>query len=316
MERKITAGLDVSKSSIECKIDSVKDILRFQNTTRGCLKAGKLLVKHGVKLAVVEATGGYERKLYQMLWATGVPTAVVNPRQIKAFATSLGRRAKNDLLDAEAIMEFGKRVCPPARPPASEQVERLKELISRRQQLSRMLVAEKNHAAAPLTSAATRSSIKAVLSTLRTQITQLDKEIKKTIVDTPELDEKSTKLEQQTGVGPVLLSTLLAEMPALGTLTRGQVSALVGVDPFDRDSGSFKGKRSIAGGRIRVRCALYMATLAAVRHNPVIKTFYRRLVANGKPKKVALVACMRKFIIHLNSVLKDDPAQHFIVANS
>ena len=151
-----------------------------------------------------------------------------------------------------------------------------------------------------------------MIKVLRKEIASLDESINGIICNDPELHSKAEKLRQLTGVGPVLMSTLLADMPELGTLERNQASALAGVAPFDNDSDNIKGKRSIAGGRVRVRCALYMATLAAVRHNPVLKEFYQRLVSRGKPRKVAIVACMRKFIIYINFVLKENPQQHFM----
>lgn len=306
------AGLDVSKAKLECMIGDKRVFIRFNNDTKGFLRLEKQLQKHEVSLVVLEATGGYELKVFNFLWAAGICTARINPRQIRAFASSLGRRAKNDMLDAEVLMEYADKVQPEAKKPASQEVQLLQQLLTRRQQLTKMLVAEKNHAKAPMVTADVRSSIRVVTKTLQTQIKALNQEIEKIIDLSPELSIKANKLRNETGVGPVLLGTLLAEMPELGTLARNQAAALVGVAPFDRDSGTFKGKRAIAGGRVNVRCALYMATLAAIRHNPIIKNFYQRLLANKKHRKVAIVACMRKFIIHLNSVLRKNPEQHLI----
>ena len=237
---------------------------------------------------------------------------MVNPRQTKAFATSLGKRAKNDILDAKVLMEYGKKIQPAATQPLSESVEKLRELLTRRYQLNKMLVAEKNHAKAPCTSKLTLSGIKELIKSIQWQIKLVDTKMLEIINNDAELKEKSAKLSAQTGVGPVLLFTLLSYMPELGKLERKQVSALAGVAPYDRDSGNFSGKRSIAGGRVRVRCALYMASLSAIRHNAVIKQFYQRLISNGKPRKVAIVACMRKFIIYLNLVLKQQPENSFV----
>lgn len=308
------AGIDVSKLSLECKIDGVEKVNSFSNNTRGFLGLVKRFTKHQVELVVLESTGGYERAAFLFLWGAGIKVALVNPRQTSAFGKSLGIRAKNDLLDAEILLEYGKRMKPHPKEPVSESVGELKKLISRRSQLNKMLVSEKNHAKSPNTSVVTRKSIREMICNIQKQKKEIDKQIDLIIRSDEDLNHKAQRLSEQTGVGPVLICTLLADMPELGTLERNQASALAGVAPYDRDSGSLKGKRSISGGRVRVRNALYMATLAAVRHNEIIKEFYQRLVSRGKPRKVALVACMRKFIIFLNKVLKENPEQHFMAA--
>lgn len=308
------AGIDVSKGTLECIIGTEKILERFSNTAKGYARLERRLKKQSVELVVLEATGGYEIGVFKFLWASGIKTARINPRQIRAYAHSLGRRAKNDMLDAEILMEYGVRVKPEAKMPTGDEIERLRLLLGRRQQLSKMLVAEKNHLSAPGITPEIKKSIKAMQRVIQTQIKTLNLEIETTINASSELKNKADRLRQETGVGPVLLGTLLSEMPELGQLARNQVSALVGVAPFDRDSGTIRGARAIAGGRVHVRCALYMATLAAIRHNPILRAFYQRLVSKGKHKKVAIVACMRKFIIHLNSLLKADPSQHFLAA--
>jgi len=274
----IVCGLDISKDTIECKIDGMSDVRSFSNSITGYKRLVNLFGKADIGLVVLESTGGYERGVYRYLWASQIPTSIVNPRQTRAFAYSLGRRAKNDHLDAEILMEYGKKVQPVPTEPISEAVTELRELLSRRHQLNRMLVAEKNHAKAPNTSLATRRSIRAVTKVIQQQIKQIGLQMEEIINSNNELSAKSDKLSALTGVGPVLLCTLLADMPELGTLERNQASALAGVAPYDKDSGNFHGKRAIAGGRVRVRCALYMATLTAIRHNPVLKQFYQRLV--------------------------------------
>lgn len=304
------SGIDVGKEFLDCRMRGEGGVVRVQNTVRGCLKLVSLFRERGVSRVIIEASGGYERMICRMLWSTEIGLSLVNPRMVRCFAKSLGRRAKNDLIDAEVLMLFGEKMEPALTPAPAEDVKKLRALVMRRFQLVQMVVTEKNHSACPEVDAVIKKSLRAVIRALQAEIKQLDSLILKTISESPELTEKSQKLCAETGVGPVLMSTLLAEMPELGKLTRNQASALVGVAPFDNDSGNFKGKRSIAGGRVRVRCALYMATLAAIRHNPIIREFFKRLVANGKHKKVALVACMRKFIIHLNSVLKEHPEQH------
>ena len=211
-------------------------------------------------------------------------------------------------------MAYGAKLKPTATEPYSDAVYELRGLVTRRNQLMKMLVAEKNHAKAPIASKTTLKSARALIKVLNQQTKEIDRAIEQIINSCEELNAKASKLKELTGVGPVLMSTLLSDMPELGRLERNQASALAGVAPYDRDSGIQKGKRSIAGGRVRVRCALYMATLAAIRHNPILKQNYQRLVARGKPRKVAIVACMRKFIIHINTVLKENPEQHFMAA--
>jgi transposase len=307
-------GIDISKDILECKVNNVLEVERFSNSSKGFSKLVKWLRKKEVVQVILEATGGYERKVFLFLWASEIACCLVNPRQARAFARSLGRRAKNDMLDAEVLMQYGLKIQPAPMVPHSEVVLELRELITRRNQLVKMMVSEKNHAKAPTTTIHTLKSAKSLIKFLRKEIASLDESISGVICSDPELNSKAEKLKELTGVGPVLMSTLLADMPELGTLERNQASALAGVAPFDNDSGNIKGKRSIAGGRVRVRCALYMATLAAVRHNPVLKEFYQRLVSRGKPRKVAIVACMRKFIIYINFVLKENPQQHFMAA--
>lgn len=307
-------GIDVSKDWLDCKISSVSKPYRFSNSSKGYEKLAKVAKNNSVSLTVIEYTGGYERAAYLYLWASGLKVALVNPRQIRAFAISLGRRAKSDMLDAELLTIYGEQVQPTPNEPIADSVLALREALTRRSQLMKLLVAEKNHAKSPGITELTKDSVRALSASLKLQIKALDSHITQIIESNTELNQKATILSKETGVGPVLITTLLADMPELGKLKRTQASALVGVAPYDRDSGAFKGKRSISGGRVRVRCALYMATLAAVRHNPYIREFYQRLVKNGKPKKVALVACMRKFITYLNTLLKEHPEHNFMNA--
>jgi transposase len=308
-------GIDISKDRLDCKIEKVEKTRGFPNCASGYKTLVKWLEKHQVNHAILEATGGYERKAFSFLWACGIKVSLINPRQSRAFARSPGRRAKNDLLDAEILMAYGVKLSPIPTEPHSDAVFELRKLLTRRNQLMKMLVAEKNHAKAPTTSKITLKSARALIKTINQQIKTINAAIEATIDSCDELSSKAQKLTKLTGVGPVLMCTLLADMPELGTLERNQASALAGVAPYDRDSGKQKGKRSIAGGRVRVRCALYMATLAAIRHNPILKQNYQRLVSRGKPRKVAIVACMRKFIIHINTVLKENPNQNFLAQN-
>ena len=307
-----TSGIDISKETLDCKIEGIEEIKRYQNNRNGFKQLVKFLKKEVVTLVVIESTGGYEKSLFKYLCASDIPTSLINPRQTRSFAYSMGRRAKNDSLDAELLMEYARKMKPKPTEPLSDAVTELREFLTRRNQLNKMIVAEKNHAKSPTVTNATKKSVRTMLKALRAEVLSIDQQITKIIDSHDELSSKAKILSAQTSVGPVLLCTLLSDMPELGKLERNQASALVGVAPFDQDSGNIKGKRSIAGGRTRLRCALYMATLSAIRYNPVIKEFYQRLIANGKPRKVAIVACMRKFIIFLNALLKQHPTAHLL----
>lgn len=308
------AGIDVSKGRLDFTYSGAREARAFSNTQAGALRLAKALQKAGVTLVVLEATGGYERLVCRVLWALGLPVAVINPRWVRAFAHSLGRRAKSDPIDARVLMEYGERNAPTPTPAVPEVIEKLRGFLTRREQLTAMLVMEKNHAQAPELSLEVRKAIRHSIVAIRKQIKEVDCLIASTIESSPDVHEKAQKLRAQTGVGPVLMTSLIADVPELGKVTRNVASALVGVAPFDNQSGGYQGKRSIAGGRARPRRALYMATLSAIRYDPHLKEFYQRLLARGKPRKVAIVACMRKLLIFLNSILRDDPSQHFMAA--
>lgn len=309
-----TAGIDVSKEWLDVIYNGISEVKRFRNNQSGCVRLIRTLQKARVTLVVLESTGGYERFVCRFLWASSIPVAVVNPRWVRFFAESLGRKAKSDPLDARLLMEYGERNSPKPTPAVPAVIEQLRGYLTRREQLNAMLVMEKNHASAPELAAEVRKGIRRSIVTIRSQVKEIDCLIAKAIEGSPEIRQKAQKLREQTGVGPVLMTTLIADVPELGRVRRNVASALVGVAPFDRDSGTSKGRRSIAGGRARPRKALYMATLSAIRHDPHIKAFYVRLVSAGKPRKVAIVACMRKFLVHLNSILRQSPEQHFMAA--
>jgi transposase len=305
---KIVSGVDVSKDHLEYTYTNAPEVWRYANSQSGCLKLIKQLKKAAVTLVIVE----YQQRLCRLLWAAQIPVAVVNPRWVRSFAQSLGQRAKNDILDAKILMTYGERNNPRVTEPVSPLIQKLREYLTRRQQLNEMLVMEKNHAAAPEVSIEMKRSIRKLMATIRTQIQAVDSLICSAIESEPEIHHKAQKLRSQTGVGPVLMTTLIADVPELGSVRRNVASALLGVAPFDDDSGNHSGKRQIAGGRVRARNALYMATLAAIRHDEHLKNFYRRLLIRKKPRKVAIVACMRKFIIHLNAILRQHPENHFM----
>jgi transposase len=261
----------------------------------------------GQCLVVVEATGGYQRAVVAELIAAGHRTAVVNPRQVRDFARGLGLLAKTDRLDAAAIARFGQQARPRLVEHASPERQRLEELVARRRQLIELRAAE----SCRLETASTKTVIKSVRTVIE-QLGKLIRKIEKELSDLVESDDqlqcRSRALQSTPGVGAVTATTLVAELPELGRLNRGQISALVGVAPFNRDSGKFHGRRAIWGGRASVRSVLYMATLTARRCNPAIRAFGQRLAAAGKPFKVVMVACMRKLLVILNTMLKNNSA--------
>lgn len=253
-------------------------------------------------LIVLEATGGVEVPLTGALAATGLPVVVVNPRQIRDFAKATGQLAKTDALDAQVLARFAEVVRPEPRPLPDAQTQELAALVTRRRQLIEMLTAEKNR----LTSArvVVRKQWRAHITWLERALDQANTDMAETIRQSPVWREKEELLRSVPGIGPVLTTTVLANLPELGTLTHKQIAALVGVAPLNRDSGTLRGKRTVWGGRAQVRAALYMAAIVAARFNPVIRAFYQRLRAAGKAKKVALVACMRKLLMIINAMLK------------
>ena len=253
---------------------------------------------------VLEATGGLERPLVAALAAAGLPVVLVNPRQVRDFARATGRLAKTDALDAAVLAHFAEAVPLPLRPLPDAETLHLRELLARRRQLLAMLVAEgqRRRAAGP----ALRAGIEAHIAWLEQERERLEAELQARIQDSPQWRAQDQLLQSVPGVGPQLSRTLLGQLPELGQVDRRQVAALVGVAPYNRDSGQWRGRRSIWGGRATVRAVLYMGALVATRHNPVIGDYYRRLLERGKPKKVALTACMRKLLVILNAILKNN----------
>ena len=255
-------------------------------------------------LVVMEATGGYETVVAGAIGAARLPLAVINPRQIRDFARATGRLAKTDRIDAAAIAHFAEAVRPPARPIADAAAQALGELVARRRQVIEMIVAEGNRRRM----ARQRRVITAIerhLAVLRAELTQLDGDIDEAIRKTPVWQADADLLASVPGIGKATLRTLIAELPELGRLTRRKIAALVGVAPINRDSGTWRGRRTIAGGRSAVRSALYMAALVASRANPVIAPYYAKLRAAGKTGKQALIACIRKLLVILNAILRD-----------
>jgi len=300
----IVAGIDVSKESLDVFLLPCGASQRFSNNESGCAELVKLLTEKAPSRVIFESTGGLETLAVGMLSAASLPVVVVNPRQIRDFAKACGLLAKTDKLDAKVIAMFGQRIEPEIRPLKDEAAQELSALISRRRQLVDMQTAEKNRlTAAPK---AVRGGIVQHIEWLEQQVASFDDDISRFIQSSPVWKEKEQILTSIKGVGPVTASTLLAAIPELGSVSRHKISALAGLCPYNRDSGKHKGKRSIWGGRAAVRSVLYMATLAAVRFNPVIKAFYERLRNAGKLHKVAITAAMRKLLVILNAMLRDN----------
>jgi len=297
-------GIDVSKARLDVDFSDDRGAFSTDNDSGGHARIVQALKEAGASRIVIEATGGYERLIVAELSAAGLPVAVVNPRQVRDFAKATGRLAKTDAIDAKVLALFAIAIQPPLRPLNDQQTQAFAELLTRRRQLIQMRVAESNRLAQGR-DCRVRKSIEGVLKLLDRQITTLDQDIDRHIQGSPMWKEKQELLLAVEGVGPTTARTLLAELPELGSASRQQITALVGLAPFNRDSGTMRGRRTLIGGRACVRSALYMATLTATTRNPVIRAHYQHLLARGKRKKVALVACMRKLLIILNAILRE-----------
>lgn len=295
-------GIDVSKDHLDLFLTPTGERWGSSNNGKGIEETLVKLKGWKVGLAVLEATGGLETPVAGALAAAGLPVVVVNPRQVRDFAKATGKLAKTDTLDAEVLAQFAAAVRPDPRPLPDAETKELMALMARRRQVVEMMVAEKNRRGTAMPMVKRR--IERHLKLLEEELEELDQELRHKLDRNKVWREQEDLLRTVPGVGPNLTFTLLADLPELGNLTRRQVASLVGVAPFNRDSGAFRGRRSVWGGRSPVRAALYMATLVATRFNPVIKSFYQRLCALGKPKKVAIVACMRKLLTILNAMLK------------
>lgn len=298
---KIYIGIDVSKDSLDVAIHGVKNVMHTSNNQEGIQKVVLLAMKRNANLVCFEATGGYEIPLYVALSEAGVSVTPLNPRQVRDFARSMGKLAKTDIIDARIIAHFAATIPGLKSKPISE-TQVLKEIMTRRNQLVEMITMENNRLRCA--NPDIRGGIKDHIAWLKQQLDEIDGTLRSCINRDPTFQEKDNILQSTPGIGPTVSASLVAQLPELGNLNRRQIAALVGVAPLNRDSGMFSGKRIIWGGRGRVRSALYMATLAATRCNPIIHNFYNRLLSAGKAKKVALTACMRKLLTILNTMLK------------
>lgn len=301
----VYVGMDVSKATIDvCVLDG--DTWQVANDDLSMDELRARIASLRPALVVLEATGGYELRAAGALAAGQVPVAVVNPRQVRNYARSVGQLAKTDRIDARILARFAAAVRPEPRPLPDAETRELEALITRRRQLVAMVTAEQTRLemAAPIT----RKQIKAHIGWLRRQLAKVDADIDGMVRRSPLWRAKDDLLQSVPGIGDTTSRTLLALLPELGTLDRKQIAALVGLAPFNRDSGTLRGRRRVWGGRARVRTALYMAALVGTRRNPTLKAFYTRLRASGKPAKVALVACMRKLLIIVNAMVRDGRA--------
>ena len=299
-------GLDVAKLTLQLHVAGQLHLLA--NDAKGHAKLLKHLRGHPAAHVVCEATGGYEQSVVRALQTAGVPVSIVEAGRVRYFARAQGQRAKTDPIDAAVLSEYGTLFKPVATAAASPQQQQLAELAQRRRQLIHLLISERNHAE-HYTDAFRRRQSRQLIKALEKQITQCDEAITSLIALDTELAHKAERLQTIPGVGPVVAATMLAEMPELGKLNTQTAAALAGVAPYNRDSGGQTGIRRINGGRASVRCALYMATLSAVRYDRILKEFYLRLRAAGKKPLVAMTACMRKLVILMNRLLKNDKFQ-------
>jgi transposase len=297
-------GIDVSKDRLDVHVRPSDEAFAVARDGEGLAMLLERLGAIEPYLVVLEATGGFELTVAAALAAAGMPLAVVNPRQIRDFARATGQLAKTDALDAKVIARFAEAVRPDPRPVPDAQARALGELVARRRQIIEMMTAERNRRG-QLTSRRLIKGVERLLAALQKELSELECEIGDGIRGTPAWRERDELLRSVPGVGDIVARTLIADLPELGRLDRKQIAALVGVAPLNRDSGKMRGKRTTWGGRAKVRSALYMAALVASRHNPVLATFYQRLVSAGKAKKLAITAVMRKLLTILNAMIRD-----------
>lgn len=299
----IFIGIDVSKKSLDVAQWGQETIDKYDNDAIGIPELTQLLTARPTTLIVVEASGGYEQALVSELVAADLPIVVVNPTRVRNFARALGQLAKTDKIDARVIAHFAQSVRPEVRELADSDQQYIKALVNRRRQLIEMQTAEKNRRAS--INPALLPRLDNHIAWIEAELAELESELKEWIDNNTLWRETRERLESVPGVGTVTSFTLLADLPELGALSRQEIAALVGLAPFNRDSGRFRGRRHIFGGRAKVRSVLYMAALSGIRHNPALKTFYDRLMANGKLFKVAITACMRKLLTILNAIVRD-----------
>ena len=297
-------GIDVSKAILDIYILPKKIHLQFENNAKGVVKLIKKLKSFPDCLVVMESTGGYEKLSAYELAKENIPTAIINPRQIRDFAKALGKLAKTDRIDAEVIAIFAEKMQPKSNVVFDENQQKLAEYNARRRQLIDMIAMEKNRL--DKVSKEMKKSIQHVIKLLEKELEKINEFLSKSIQCNDEYKRRDALLQTIKGVGPVVSASVIADLPELGSLNSKAISALAGLAPLNRDSGTLRGKRTIWGGRATVRRILYMAALVAIKHNATVKAFYTRLCAAGKMKKVAITACMHKLLIIMNAMVKND----------
>jgi transposase len=301
----ITVGIDVSKDRLDVAVHPRGEVFAVERKAAGLDQLIVRLRELGPQIVALEATGGYETIATAALASAGLPVVVVNPAQVRAFAKALGQRAKTDPIDAAVIAHFAAATKPEVRPLPDEATQMLADLIARRRQIVEMIIAERQREKR-MTQRHLKASMARLIKTLEKELSSLDGDIDDAVRGSPAWREKEDLLASAPGVGPVIARTLIAELPELGRLSRRQIAALAGLAPFTRQSGLWRGKSFIGGGRTVVRTALFMGAFVAMRFNPVLKAFFDRLVAAGKPKMVALIAVARKLLTILNAMVRDN----------
>jgi transposase len=307
-------GIDVAKAALDIALRPSDQLWQVIYDDAHVEALVTQLSELSPTLIVVEATGGLERTLVMALVVAGLPVVVINPRLARDFAKAIGRLAKTDRIDAQVLAHYGEAIRPSRRPLPDADTQQFRAWVDRRRQLIDMMSAEQSRL--NTSPARIRDSIESHLTWLRQQVASLDDDLDRLLQASPLWRERDAILQSTPGVGPVLSRTLISQLPELGDLNRKEIAALVGVAPFNRDSGTWRGRRTIWGGRATVRAVLYMSTLVATRHNPVIREFYERLLAAGKATKVALTACMRKLLTILNAMVKNQQRWQLRVAKS
>jgi transposase len=300
----IAVGIDVSKDRLDVAVRPGGEVFAVERNASGVDRLIERMRALSPSIIALEATGGFETVVAASLAGAALPVVVVNPAQIRAFAKAVGQRAKTDPIDAAVIARFAEATRPEPRPLADAATRLLADLVARRRQIIEMIGAEsqrQKRIAVPRL----RKSISRVIDMLRKELTELDGDIDDAVRGSPAWREKEDLLASVPGVGAVISRTLIADLPELGTLSRKQIAALAGLAPFTRQSGQWKGRSFIGGGRASVRTALFMGAMVAMRHNPILKTFFDRLIAAGKPKMVALIALARKLLTILNAIVRD-----------
>jgi transposase len=300
----VIVGIDVSKDRLDVALRPSGEAFIVARNAAGLEELVLRLSAVAPHLVALEATGGYETVVAASLAAAGLPLAVVNPAQVRAFAKALGRRAKTDPIDAAVIAHFAEAVAPEPRPLPDEATQLLADLLARRRQIIAMIVAERQREKRA-TAKRLKKSIARLIKALEKELTSVDTDIDEAVRGSPIWREKEDLLASVPGVGPVIARTLIAELPELGSLTGKQIAALAGLAPWTRQSGKWQGKSFIGGGRTTVRTALFQGALVASRHNPVLKSFFHHLTTAGKPKMVALIAVARKLLTILNAIVRD-----------